>query len=136
MDVNANAKLIMVVEDEEPLLRLSTHILEMAGYRVTPVAESETALHRARSRRDETIHLLLTDVRMDPHMSGAKLAHLMRQDRPGLRVIYMTGYPMVDALLKEEAAGTAGLLRKPFTPTALLDAVRKALVPAHAVSKA
>lgn len=136
MDAKARDTLIMVVEDEEPLLRLSTHILEMAGYRVTPMAESETALHRSRSRRDDPIHLLLTDVRMDPHMSGARLAHLMRQDRPGLRVIYMTGYPVVDALMKEEAAGAAGLLRKPFTPTALLEAVRKVLEPSPAPAKA
>jgi two-component system cell cycle sensor histidine kinase/response regulator CckA len=115
------------VEDDESILRLSTHVLEMAGYRVAPMPESETALHRAKSRRDETYHLLLTDVRMDPHMSGARLAHLLRQERPELKVLYMTAYPASEIVMKEAAAGVAGLLRKPFTPTALLEAVRKAL---------
>lgn len=118
---------ILLVEDDESILRLSTHVLEMAGYRVAPMPESESALHRAKSRRDETYHLLLTDVRMDPHMSGARLAHLLRQERPGLKVLYMTAYPASEIVMKEAAAGVAGLLRKPFTPTALLEAVHKAL---------
>lgn len=99
----------------------------MAGYRVLPMPESESALHRAKSRRDETYHLLLTDVRMDPHMSGARLAHLLRQERPGLKVLYMTAYPASEIVVKEAASGAAGLLRKPFTPTALLDAIHRAL---------
>src|SRR4051812_19964474 len=118
---------ILLVEDDESLLRLSTHVLEMAGYRVIAMPESESALHRAKSRRDETIHLLLTDVRMDPHMSGARLAHLLRQERPDLKIIYMTAFPASEIVLKEAASGLAGLLRKPFTPTVLLDAVRKSL---------
>ncbi|MBW8889859.1 MAG: response regulator [Fibrobacteres bacterium] len=123
---------ILVVEDDESLLRLSTHVLEMAGYRVIPMPESESALHRAKSRRDETIHILLTDVRMDPHMSGARLAHLLRQERPDLKIIYMTGFPASEIVLKEATGGQAALLRKPFTPTVLLDAVRKCLDPTPA----
>ncbi len=123
---------ILVVEDDESLLRLSTHVLEMAGYRVIAMPESETALHRAKSRRDETIHLLLTDVRMDPHMSGARLAHLLRQERPELKIIYMTGFPASEIVLKEATGGQAALLRKPFTPTVLLEAVRNALDPSSA----
>ena len=118
---------ILVVEDDESLLRLTTHVLEMAGYRVLANPESETALHRSRSRPDEAIHLLLTDVRMDPHMSGARLAQRIRIDRTEMKVIYMTGFPAIDMVAKEANSGTAGLLRKPFTPTALLEAVHKAL---------
>lgn len=136
MEANAGDTLILVVEDEEPLLRLSTHVLEMAGFRVMPVAESEAALHKARSRRDEAIHVLVTDLRMDPHMSGARLAHLLRHDRPGLRVVYMSGYPMPESVRKEAAAGAAVILPKPFTPTALLEAVRKALEPSPADARA
>jgi DNA-binding NtrC family response regulator len=121
---------ILLVEDDESLLRLSTHVLEMAGYRVVPMPESESALHRAKSRRDETFHLLLTDVRMDPHMSGARLAHLLRQERPEIKVIYMTGYPASEIVQKEASSGLSTLLRKPFTPTALLEAVRRTLDPA------
>jgi DNA-binding NtrC family response regulator len=126
---------ILLVEDDESLLRLSTHVLEMAGYRVVSMPESESALHRAKSRRDETYHLLLTDVRMDPHMSGARLAHLLRQERPELKVLYMTAYPASEIVTKEAAAGVAGLLRKPFTPTGLLEAIRKTLEEASARSE-
>jgi DNA-binding NtrC family response regulator len=143
MDANMPAEtrkpsetVILLVEDDESLLRLSTHVLEMAGYRVVPMPESESALHRAKNRRDETIHLLLTDVRMDPHMSGARLAHLLRQTRPDLKVLYVTGFPASEIVLKEAGSGAAGLLRKPFTPTALLDAVRKILDPSPARAEA
>jgi FixJ family two-component response regulator len=123
---------IFLVEDDESLLKLSAHVLEMAGYRVSAWPESESALKRARSRPNEPIHLLVTDVRMDPHMSGAKLSQHLRMDRPEMRVLYVTGYPASEIVRKEAESGAAELLRKPFTPTALLEAVHKALESASA----
>lgn len=126
---------ILLVEDDESLLRISAHILEMAGYRVHPSPESESALALSRSLKGTPLHLLLTDVRMDPHMSGARLAHLLRQERPEIKVAYMTAYPASEIVLRECAAGHAFLLRKPFTPTALLDTVRKAVLAAPTPSE-
>jgi DNA-binding NtrC family response regulator len=124
---------ILLVEDEESLLKLATHVLEMQGYRVIASPHSEAALRTAKAR-PERIHLLLTDVRMDPHMSGCKLAQHLRPLRPDMQVLYMSAYPASEIVVKEVEHGAADLLKKPFTPTALLDAVKKALE--HAESRA
>ena len=117
---------ILLVEDEESQLHLATHILEMRGYRVFPCHHSDAAL-RAVADTDDSIHLLLTDVRMAPHMSGCLLASRMRQVQPDIQVLYMTGYPASDTVGREVQHGIAGLVKKPFTPTGLLEAVEKAL---------
>lgn len=125
---------ILLVEDEESLLKLATHILEMRGYRVLAASQSEAALHQA-EEFPEKINLLLTDVRMDPHMSGCVLAQHLRPSRPDLRVVYMTSFPISEIVRKEVEHGQAVLLKKPFTPTALLEKVKETLAheahPAH-----
>jgi DNA-binding NtrC family response regulator len=117
---------ILLVEDEESILKLATHILEMQGYRVIASPHSEAALRTAKNL-GEPIHLLLTDVRMDPHMSGCKLAALIRVLHPETQVLYMSAFPASEIVVREVAHGTADLLKKPFTPTGLLDAVRKSI---------
>jgi two-component system, cell cycle sensor histidine kinase and response regulator CckA len=117
---------ILLVEDEESLLKLATHILEMQGYRVFAYPHSEAALRMAKNLPDR-IHLLLTDVRMDPHMSGCKLAQHLRPLRPEMQVLYMSAYPSSEIVKKEVEHGTAALVKKPFTPTVLLEAVKTAL---------
>lgn len=124
---------ILVVDDEESLVKLATHVLEMKGYRVLPAANGEKALRIAGACKDR-IHLLLTDVKMDPFMSGCVLAQQMRPVRPDMKVLYMSAYPASDIVRKEVDHGTAFLLRKPFTPTALLEKVKTVLEPQHAHS--
>lgn len=117
---------IMVVDDEESLVKLATHVLEMKGYRVLGAPHSENALKMATSY-PEKIHLLLTDVRMEPHMSGCVLAQHLRPARPDMRVVYMSSYPASEIVRKEVEHGQASLLRKPFTPTGLLEKVKAVL---------
>ena len=124
---------ILVVDDEESLVKLATHILEMRGYRVLPAAHGENALRMAAAFQDR-IHLLLTDVKMDPHMSGCVLAQHLRPARPEMKVLYMSSYPASEIVRKEVEHGTASLLKKPFTPTALLEKVKAVLDPQHAHS--
>lgn len=114
---------ILLVEDEESILKLATHILEMQGYRVIASPHSEAALRTAKNL-GERIHLLLTDVRMDPHISGCKLAQHIRILHPETQVLYMSAFPASEIVVREVAQGAADLLKKPFTPTALLEAVR------------
>ncbi|MDB5102689.1 MAG: hybrid sensor histidine kinase/response regulator [Fibrobacteres bacterium] len=122
---------ILLVEDEESLLKLATHILEMQGYRVIASPHSEAAMRTAKNLPDR-IHLLLTDVRMDPHMSGCKLAQHLRVLRPEMQVLYMSAFPASEIVVREVGHGTADLLKKPFTPTGLLEAVKKSLEHAEA----
>lgn len=114
---------ILVVDDEESLVKLASHILEMRGYRVLTALTGESALRLATSH-PEKINMLLTDVKMEPHMSGCVLAQHLRPSHPEMRVVYMSAYPASEIVRKEVEHGTATLLKKPFTPTGLLEKVK------------
>ncbi len=116
---------VLVVEDEEAVRSLSRRALEAGGYTVLAAAGGPDAV-RLTERYGGPIHLLLTDVVM-PGMSGRELAQQLAQRRPGLRVLYMSGYPG-DAIVHRGALdpGTA-FLQKPFMPEDLTRKVREVL---------
>jgi DNA-binding NtrC family response regulator len=116
---------ILAVEDEESLLNLVAEILKDAGYNVIPANGPKEAL-RVLVEHREAIHMLLTDVVM-PGMSGRILADQVLRERPGMRVLYMSGYTD-NAIVHHGVldAGTA-FLQKPFTPDALIKKVREVL---------
>ena len=99
------------------LAGLATEVLGLAGYSVLSAGSPSEALEIAR-RHAGPIHLLLTDVVM-PAMSGRDLADRLVQSRPGLKILYMSGYTD-DAIVHHGVldAGTV-LLQKPFTPDRL-----------------
>jgi len=116
---------ILVVEDEAAVLALSRRALEMQGYLVLAAADPAAAM-RVVERHGGMIHLLLTDVVM-PGLSGRELADRLVARRPGLRVLYMSGYPG-DAVVQHGALpiGSA-FLQKPFSPDGLARKVRDVL---------
>src|SRR6266568_2328054 len=116
---------ILVVEDEEAVRSLSRRALEASGYTVLAAADGPDAV-RLLERYGGPIHLVLTDVIM-PGMNGRELAQRLVQRRPGLRVLYMSGYPG-DAIVHRGALepGTA-FLQKPFMPEDLARKVREVL---------
>src|SRR6476646_5578156 len=80
---------VLLVEDDAKLLELTTAALHEIGYRVIPAAHANEAL--AVLSDGSNIDLLLTDVVM-PDINGRKLADEARAMRPGLKVLYMTGF--------------------------------------------
>ncbi|HKZ78552.1 MAG TPA: response regulator [Pyrinomonadaceae bacterium] len=114
---------ILIVEDEEMVRKLARDILEDRGYRVLVAATGEQAL-RICDGNGNDIHLLLTDVIM-PTMNGKVLAE--RTSRPGLRVLYMSGY--TDDVIVRHGVLEPGtnFLEKPFTPDALARKVKEVL---------
>jgi PAS domain S-box-containing protein len=116
---------IMAVEDEESLLNLVAEILRDGGYQVLPAQGPKEALRILADYR-EPIHLLLTDVVM-PGMSGRTLADKVTSERPGIRVLYMSGY--TDNAIVHHGVLDAGVtfIQKPFTPDALIKLVREVL---------
>ena len=116
---------VLVVEDDESVRRLVHRVLEPAGYAVLSAASGAEALELC-ERRADPIHLMLTDVVM-PAMDGSALAARLRPRRPGMRVLYMSGY-MDDAVAQHGlAAPGPDFLHKPFTAADLLHKVREAL---------
>jgi len=113
----ASSATILLVEDQEGLRMLAEEVLNAAGYTVLSAANGRAALNLVEENRDG-IDLLITDVVM-PEMSGPELADRLLRLRPGLIVLFMSGYTG-DALLHRGAVenGTA-FLQKPFLPAGL-----------------
>jgi PAS domain S-box-containing protein len=121
----AGGEVVLLVEDEDAVRRMTAHVLERAGYRILAAENGIEALRLAASPA-ERIDLLVTDVVM-PGMSGPDLASRLRRQRVALRVLYMSGY--ADAAIVHHGVLRPGVrfLQKPFTPDGLLTQVRDAL---------
>jgi two-component system, cell cycle sensor histidine kinase and response regulator CckA len=116
---------ILLVEDEDGVRDLVRDMLELAGYRVLVAAVPSDALRISRECEDQ-IRLLVTDVVM-PEMSGLELASTLREHRPSMQVMYMSGYPEPTVGDGTVAAPGAHFVSKPFDRQGLLHAVRRAL---------
>jgi PAS domain S-box-containing protein len=114
---------ILVVDDEPSVLEVTSRILRQDGYTTIEAGTYEEALSVASS---QDLQLLLTDCLM-PGMSGATLAERVAELRPGVPVLYMSGYSA--GLLSAERIrdGELAFVHKPFTAQALLDKVRATL---------
>lgn len=119
---------VLVVEDEAGIRGPVRRVLLAQGFEVLEAAGSEEALELAQ-RHEGAIDLLLTDVMM-PGMGGAELARRMLAQRPGVRVLFMSGYSP-EAVAKQGVLvpGTT-LLQKPFTVDELVRRVRQILASA------
>jgi PAS domain S-box-containing protein len=116
---------VLLVEDEDGVRKLACESLRRRGYRVLEAAGSLEALEVCRGA-EGPIHLLVTDVVM-PRMSGRELAERVSFLRPGIRVLYMSGYTQ-DAIIHRGVLNEeTEFLEKPFTPDALARKVRKVL---------
>jgi two-component system, cell cycle sensor histidine kinase and response regulator CckA len=115
---------VLVAEDEDGVRSLICEILGGLGYDVREAARPEAAIE-AFSGCGE-VHLLLTDVVM-PGMNGPQLAARLAALRPGLRVLYMSGYTGDSVALQGVLEQGTHLLQKPFTPDALARKVREVL---------
>ncbi|MBK7784450.1 MAG: MASE1 domain-containing protein [Gemmatimonadetes bacterium] len=118
---------VLVVEDERMVRDLVRRTLARAGYQVLEAADGEAALALARTEPG-TIDLLLTDVVM-PRLGGRQLAARLQAERPGLRVLFMSGYASDAGDLHDLVLGAGDFLQKPFAPSRLLERVGALLAP-------
>jgi CheY-like chemotaxis protein len=108
-----------VAEDEAAVRRLVEGYLRGAGFDVLSAASGREALEVA-LRHGRAIDLLLSDVVM-PGMNGRELYEALAQRHPGLRVVYMSGYPALPGSQEEIVDGLRDVfLEKPFTRSELL----------------
>ena len=112
-------KVVLVVEDEAALREVTRRMLDRAGYRVLTAASGLEALDIA-TREQGPIDVLLTDVVM-PHILGREVSDRVCALKPGVRVLFMSGY--AHGLLSAQGVLEPGLnlIEKPFTQAALLN---------------
>jgi len=116
---------ILLIEDEPSLWQLASRILTRSGYQVCPAASPADALREASDLR-QPIDLLLTDVVM-PDMLGNEVAARVRASRPGLPVLYMSGYAQTVLDSRGALDAHVDLLEKPFSEITVLSRVRQAI---------
>jgi PAS domain S-box-containing protein len=114
---------VLLVEDQESLRDMIREALGLLGYRVLVAPHGEAALEVARRHRGR-LDLLITDIVM-PRMDGHDLAQRLGVERPGLRVLFMSGHGL-DAAARRGLGGEP-VLEKPFTNRALSLRVREVL---------
>lgn len=120
-------KSILLVEDEDMLRGLIRELLEIKGYSVLEASQGVEALELMRAA-DRAVDLVLTDVVM-PHMSGSELVEQLKEDHPGLKVIFMSGYTGASNAAIHKTLGNPGVafLQKPFRLNALIGIVENLL---------
>ena len=116
---------VLLAEDDPSVRAVVSEVLSQKGYRVLRAPDGQAALEMARGQPGE-IDLLVTDIVM-PGMTGRELAEALTAERPGIRVLYMSGYTD-DAVVRHGVlAEGMPYLQKPFSPRALASKVREVL---------
>jgi CheY-like chemotaxis protein len=116
---------ILVVDDEDIVRALVTRALREAGYRVVQAQHGAAALALLESRC-ETIDLVISDLVM-PGVGGREVARWVTAHAPALPVLFISGYPRTYLEAHDLYDAAIPLLRKPFLPSRLLEAVQELL---------
>jgi PAS domain S-box-containing protein len=118
----AHGETVLVVDDEGAVRMLITDVLAEMGYRVLEAADSAEGTNFLASARQ--IDLLVTDVGLPGGLNGRQLADLARRNRPGLPVLFITGYAETSAMGTGQLESGMSVLAKPFQLEMLAERVR------------
>jgi len=113
---------VLVIDDEPVVRMLVVETLEELGYTVLEAADSPAGLRVLQS--NARVDLLVTDVGLPGGLNGRQLADAARQRRPGLKVLFITGYAENAAFGKRFLDPGMALVTKPFTLEALAARIR------------
>jgi two-component system, cell cycle sensor histidine kinase and response regulator CckA len=116
---------LLLAEDDDVLRALGARVLGALGYKVLVARTGAEAL-RIVAEYDGTIDLIATDVVM-PGMNGSHLVEKVLEARPGIRVLFMSGYTDDEVMRRGVIDGQTAFLQKPFTPDLLAQKVRGVL---------
>jgi DNA-binding NtrC family response regulator len=124
-EIVSNDLTILLVEDDEPLRKLTIVILEGIGYNVIESQSVEDAILKAEARKTP-IHLVLTDVVM-PRMKGPEVFAKIAEHHPEAKVLYMSGY--TDDIITRQGILPKGIqfIQKPFAVADLLEKIEQIL---------
>jgi two-component system, cell cycle sensor histidine kinase and response regulator CckA len=116
---------ILVAEDDEALRSIAGRALRASGFKVLEAMDGTDAL-KISARWPEQIDLLVTDVVM-PKMGGSDLANHLREVRPKLKVLFVSGYATDSFFSTHRPDANNGFVEKPFSPETLTRTVREIL---------
>ena len=122
---SGSTETILLVEDNPALRTLAERILKSNGYTVLVARTGAEALTIA-AEYDDLIHLITTDVIM-PGPNGRAVAEQVSQHRPGIRVLFMSGYTNDEVMRNGILDHRTPYLQKPFTPIQFARKVRRTL---------
>jgi two-component system cell cycle sensor histidine kinase/response regulator CckA len=123
VDVPPNPSRLLVVDDDDGVLKLVCSVLSREGHKVLSAHDGSEALELVQAHGKE-IDVLVTDIRM-PGLGGHELAKAARDLHPRIGVIYMTGFS------EEQFEPEAVALRKPFRPDVLKGAIQRVIATRH-----
>lgn len=113
---------VLVVEDEDTIRLILRSTLTARGYHVLVAPGGAEALQLS-AQHPGPIELVVTDLLM-PGMNGDELIRELVRTRPGIHVIYISGYPGPETTLPPEGTGKSTFVPKPFTPKEFVEVVR------------
>jgi len=117
-------KTVLVVDDDEGLLKVYRELLESEGYKVVTASTSREALSRVEKTR---FNLAILDIVL-PDIQGDDLARELKKQDGNIEIIFITGYPEFQSCIDSLAIGVADILLKPLTREEILRATENALV--------
>jgi PAS domain S-box-containing protein len=121
--IGGGGETVLVVDDEAVVRAMMGRALEQAGYAVLHAESGAAALALAEAHPG-AIDVLVSDLVM-PSISGRELAHRLGERRPGLRVLYVSGFPGEEVERRGLLESGRPFLAKPFTPETLVERVRE-----------
>ena len=122
---------VLVVDDDPVVGKSFDRVLSGKGYAVITASSGQEALNKLET---EDYDVVYTDIKM-PGMSGLEMAEQMKQSRPWLPVVIVTGYGSPGNEARAEAAGVSGFLRKPLSPEMIEESAEKALPETRAAGR-
>ena len=123
---NGGTETILLVEDELAVRTSTRQILERHGYQVLEAAEGAEALEVWQKHRT-SVALLLTDLVMPGELGGRELGRRLRAERPGLKVIFVSGYSADIAGRDFQLQSGEAFVQKPFDAEQILETIRRCL---------
>src|SRR5262249_4621290 len=115
------SQVVLLAEDDAMVSNFVSFLLQREGFVVLSAWDGEEALQVS---RNNAIDLLLTDVRMGGGMNGVELAERIIKEKPGTKVLVMSGFSENELMATEKKLP---FLPKPFLPAVLIERVREAL---------
>jgi DNA-binding NtrC family response regulator len=121
MDGKYSVATVLLVDDEEPVLRLVSAALRNDGYNVITACDAATALHLSRGQL--TLNILITDLDMGKgRMNGIELAGRVKDEHPDVDILVISGAADVRELVREH---NLPFLAKPFTAASLIYSLKQ-----------